>query len=404
VVGVSLCVAAISVGAIAVVRGQSRVADSLNDTAEARLYALSAIELGRYLVYSDPNWRNNRGNGTWINAQPIGRGTCSLSGQNPNGAMNNSPSDPLILTGTGVKGSARQMVQVTLTSSGGAATCLGTSATAGGGITTSAQYKPLGQTIASGADFNASGATIQCDAEAAGAINGLTYLGKKSPNAAPRTLPDATSVFNSYVAAGTRISRGSLPQSSGVAQINNKLLSPSSNPFGGGTDPNGLYIIDCQNQPISISGSRIVGTLVLLNCPASSTISGSVNWTSYVKNYPCLLVQGSIAIQLSSAMLAESTTNFNPPATPYNGRSNTVAQASDTYLSAIQGLVYVSGDVSTSGSNSVSMLMIGGKLASASSSTLALSYDPTFQNNPPPGFTNNQMTVSASSWKQAVGP
>jgi len=403
ILGVTLAVTAISLGAITVVRSQMKYSDSLNDSAEARMYALSAIELGRYMVYADSSWRNNHSNGTWIATQSIGKGTYSLDALNPNGAMNNSNTDPLILTGTGSKGFATQKVQVTLSSAGAALTCLGTVATAGGGITTSATYSPASKIIASGANFTASSATVNCNAEAVGSISGSTFRGTQTPSATARTLPNASTIFSNYTSIGTTISYGSLPSTSGVAQFSNKLLSATVNPFGGGTNSSGVYVIDCQNSPINITGSRIVGTLVLLNCPSSSTINGSVNWTPFTSNYPCLLVQGSITINMSSTWLAESTVNFNPSGTPYNGISNSTTTDLN-YTSAIQGLVYVSGNVSTSGSSSISMLMVSGSLSSVSGSTVTFAYSSTYQNNPPPGFTSSKMDISSLSWKQIVGP
>src|SRR6185503_15664960 len=101
--GATLLVTVIGATALLAGRVKFRTMQDEQNSAAAYLYALSAIEMGRYWIASDSNWRTNRTNGAWATNRSIGSGTFSLDGQNPNGAMNASNSDPVILTGTGVK-------------------------------------------------------------------------------------------------------------------------------------------------------------------------------------------------------------------------------------------------------------------------------------------------------------
>ncbi|HOW18328.1 MAG TPA: hypothetical protein PLC79_04765, partial [Phycisphaerae bacterium] len=78
VLGLSLLLTTVGLGVLAVVRLQSRAAAGAGDAAEARLYALSAIELGRLWVKNDPNWRTNRPAGVWVANRPIGSGSFTL--------------------------------------------------------------------------------------------------------------------------------------------------------------------------------------------------------------------------------------------------------------------------------------------------------------------------------------
>src|SRR5438552_298312 len=64
IVSISMLVAVIGVGSLLAVRSQSKGADASNDALEARVYAASAVEIGKQLMYSDSSWRTNHSNGT----------------------------------------------------------------------------------------------------------------------------------------------------------------------------------------------------------------------------------------------------------------------------------------------------------------------------------------------------
>src|SRR5260370_36471608 len=94
VCGMCLLVATIALGALAAVRVRARAAKARNDALEARQYAVSATEIGRVWIAQDKKWRTDYANGAWFASKSIGRGSYSLSAVNPNGAMDNSASDP----------------------------------------------------------------------------------------------------------------------------------------------------------------------------------------------------------------------------------------------------------------------------------------------------------------------
>src|SRR4029077_16015729 len=106
------------------------------------------------------------------------------------------------------------------------------------------------------------------------------------------------------------------------------------------------------------------------NVGSGSSVQGNVNFAPAVSNYPCLMVQGSIAIQFdSTTQLQESTspaTNFNPaganpppPATPFPwGSSNSQKTTTDSYASIIAGPVYVSGNLTTANAPSFIVLIV----------------------------------------------
>ena len=211
------------------------------------------------------------------------------------------------------------------------------------------------------------------------------------------TFPDSTAV-SYYQQTGTAISFSSLSGNS----LQNVLLSPSSNPYGSGANANGVYVIDCQGNNLSVQNCRIVGTLVILNPGSGTTIQNSVVCCPAVSNYPCLMVNGSITINQGNNYLSEGNSqNYNPPGTPYpypTGTSNTTG--GDLFPPSIQGLIYVAGNLTIQGSElAANVIVVGGSCSIGNAMTLYLSYDPTYYKSPPPGLGTIQMAVSPGSWQ-----
>ncbi len=408
ILAVAAIVITIGVAGIAASRAQSRAADLSSDIAEARLYAQSAIDTARTIIAADPLWRSNRSNGNWITNQAIGNGSFTLNVTNPTGSLNASPPAAVTVTGTGTKGSAVQKIQVTLSPVVTPVGALGFALFSGGaGTYTSCNMTPAGVAVGSNAAITMSGCDVYPDVAAALTAAGVltTFHGTTTSLAPVRSLP-ASTAFTDYNNKGNDISVGSLPSSSGGnPNISNFLLSPSSNPFGGGSSSNGIYIIDCQGKTITISNCRIVGTLILKNPGTGSSIQGSVNWSPSTSNLPCLMVQGNITISLSSAALSEATinTNLNPSGTPYPYSSGTTNNTTtDSYPSTIAGLIYVTGNLSISNSPTLGPTIAGGTVTAAGNVTFA--YNPIYYNNPPSGFYTATMPVLSGSLKQVVGP
>ncbi|MBN1509957.1 MAG: hypothetical protein JW955_24140, partial [Sedimentisphaerales bacterium] len=112
----SLLVSVIGVGALLAVRIQARSCRLTRDCAEARVCAVSAIEMGLLHMKADSAWRTTWPNGTWMQDQPLGSGTFTLQGTDPqDGDLTDSPYDAVILTGIGARGLARHKVQVVVT-------------------------------------------------------------------------------------------------------------------------------------------------------------------------------------------------------------------------------------------------------------------------------------------------
>ena len=407
VVGLTALVMTLAVGAIAVARIQARRGRADADVTQARLLAHAAVEMGRFLVKSDPQWRVHYPNGTWGADALNGLGQGVLEGIDPNDAdLTDDELDPLVLVGTGARGAATQAMQVTLLAYAEGYGCLQTALYAGNAISFNTCTVQADQIVAAGNSINASAASIYANAEAANAINGVTYYGTKTTGVAARSLPSPTTVFDTYQALGSRISRWALPISDGARVIAEVVLSPASNPFSPfGTNSQGVYYIECDGENVRIRNCRIVGTLVLRNAGAGSRVEGSVNWEPAVANYPALLVEGNMAFQFSAAALDELTfwDNFNPFGTPYQGQSDN--DLWDFYPSRIKGLVYVKTNaVARAGTQTFHGVVIAGNTFTAEAgSVLNLRYDATYLNDLPPAFRERVlMKVADGSYERHV--
>lgn len=414
VVGSTLIVSTLAMSGLLAVRAQSRTIDSCTRTATARQNALSAIEIGIQEIASNTNWRTTHKNdvgGLWFSNRSIGAGTYTLKASNPNGALDRSPTDPVVMTGYGTVsgGVESQMVEVTVVSQIIPFTCLKTAECAGSNISfASSSVDAYNQIVASNATGNAissgGGATVNAYVEAVGNVSGGGYMsGTPTSGITPYTLPDPTTVFDYYLANGSVININSIPLANGVRTVSNVLISPAANPYGA-TNAQGIYVIDCAGQAIVFSNSRIVGTLVLLNPMGggASNFKTKMNVAPAVANYPSFMVKGDFTFKMNATSLVEGAgLNFNPPGTPYPYPSGTAdSDAVDSYPCEVSGLVYVSGNLETQTQLTLGQAVAGGTISHIGG--LTLGYDPTFFANPAPGFYTLKMLPSPGTWKQVV--
>ena len=109
-----MLIAVIAVSALMAARIQLRSAGGTNDSAGARLYAQSAIELGLAMIQQDDAWRSSLGSGAWFTDLPIGDGTMSLESAIVSDADGYPNNDPVVFVGTGVHGQAKRRIEVTI--------------------------------------------------------------------------------------------------------------------------------------------------------------------------------------------------------------------------------------------------------------------------------------------------
>ena len=207
VLGAAMLVTLLGLSAMMVIQLQNRAAAGVNDSAEARLYARSALEMGMYWIRSDPFWRTHKGNGAWATNVPIGGGTFSLEASDPvDSNIQSGASDPVVLTGTGVKGAARYRMQVKVETAQTLGNCLEVSIHAGHDLVTDGATLSSDQIASANHDTNGiNGAQIYADVQAVNNIKGGTYNKAVNAGITARTMPDPATVLSYYVANGTPI-------------------------------------------------------------------------------------------------------------------------------------------------------------------------------------------------------
>lgn len=392
----SLLVMVIGLGALAAVRVQMRSACLTRDGAEARLGALSAIELGLLYVRQDADWRSTRPNGAWLQDQPLGAGRFTLQGVDPlDNTLTDSPYEPLVLTGIGVRGIARHMVQVTLVPAVEPLEALNTCLHSSGLIQIKAgkQITAVGAPISTNGQLNNDG-TLDGDAEVQSVNHTGTITGTLAMPAPNKAMPNA-SVIADYIGMATPVPF--------AGTIDKAVLTPGCNPWGP-TDPNGLYFIDTGGSDLIIKNTRIHGTLIVRALGKTLTLDNAVFCQNYRSDFPVLLVEGNVILRCASAtiLLSESVnaTNYNPLGAPYEGLDDT--DSLDDYPNEIRGLVHITGTLSLQQSaRVVGAVICDGAVYGEEANTLI--HDAGLYARPPQGYTYIAgMEISPHSWRQVV--
>lgn len=403
VLGVSMIVAVIGIASLHVARLEVLEATALDDMAKARLAARSGIECALAKLKADSSWRTTHASGvagvlTGL-SDLAGTGSNSYTLVDSDGNLNDNQDDTVTLRSIGTAGNARHVIEVMLAPTGEGLGCLSAAMHADEDIDVDAVLT-TNQTISANGSIDSTGGTINGNAQAPGGVTG-PVSGTRNSSMTPLEMPDSTGVFEYYMTMGTPIAYGSL--SGGV--IERVVLSATHNPYGGGiTNPQGIYVIDCQGGNVTIRNCRIVATLVLLNVGSYVQLNNSVNWEPYVANFPAMMVQGSLNLgctQQQALSEATNTTNFNPSHTPYQSQSDNAFNDGDTYPSTITGLIYNTGYLWVTNQASVTGTVVSGRSVYVDYNS-SFNYKSLFISNPPPGFTaGNQVKVVPGTWKQA---
>jgi len=401
VLGVAMIVDVIAITSMHIARIEIRAGVAQEELARAQLAAQSAVELAVAHIDWYPDWRTDNTHGAEV-PNPTGLSLGTMANYkfelfDTDGDLADDNSDQVTIRGIGMAGGSTSVVSVTLQPQGIGLDCLKSALHSHGSLSGgSSDLITADQTISSNGSIDAA---INGDAWAAGVIAGIVSGTSSPAQSPPREMPDAATVFDYYIANGTHITYSDIP--SGL--IDKQLVSPNNNPYGAETNPQGIYVIDCGGDRIRIQDSRILGTIILLNVGAGSSVEKDINWETAVANYPALMLQGDIELKWhGSNSLDENkiNVNFNPVGTPYLDAEDT--DQNDTYPALIKGLVYVSGDLKIGDvCNLEGTLVVGG--ACNVRDDLTITYDSDLVNNPPPGFTDGSvMQVMPGSWRRAA--
>jgi len=401
VLGCAMAVTVIGVAALTALRVERRFAEGTADFAQARLHALSAVEMGLHTIANDPDWRTNNPNGVWETDRPIGSGTYTLEGVDfDDGDLTDFDTEPVVLTGTGWQGDARYKLQVTVVAKLDPLEVLSTCLHAAGEV----HVKGGDSITVTDAPLSTNGnlrndEIVYGDVHAATQSGGGTVTGVATIPAPQKDLPDPT-VFDMYksIATVTPIA---------PPDLNENVIGPGYTPWGV-TNPDGVYYIDMAGHDLHIEKSRILGTLVI-DCPGHKLeLRDPVFIQPYRSDYPALIVNGDVEFKYKSdeTVLSESDSevNYNLPGVPYE--SVTDDDQLDTYPNDVRGLVHVFGTIDFMESARVRGVVIGestGTDAVVCDKDNEIVHDPNLYANPPIGYTKPpSMVISQGTWRQVV--
>jgi hypothetical protein len=386
----------IGLAAVSAVRLQTRAAQRASDDVEARACAVSAVELGLLHVTQDPNWRTTWPNGAWMSDKSLGDGTFTLEGVDPqDGDLTDSEYEPLVLTGTGMKGIARHKTQVMLVPVLEPLAVLNCGLHASDTVTVDSgkSITVSGGPLSTNGVLNVAG-TVVGDAEADTLQGSGSVTGSTTVPADAKPMPPSD-VITTYANRATV-----LPT---LGSMNKIVLGPGYNPWGP-ADPNGLYYVDTSGSDLAIQNSRIYGTLVVQTGGGTLFVNDAVFLHPYRSDFPVLLVDGDVVLSYQSGtmVLSESAnaTNYNPSGASYGGESD--GDQVDEYPNEIQGLIYVDGPLLLRQTALIRGVVIcDGTVDCRESNTII--HEPSLFAVPPDGFTYvERMKISPGSWTRVV--
>ncbi len=305
VLGMSMLITVIGLGALATQRVTTRAANAATDWQESGVLAFSAVEhavakLGADAVAAPTTWRDAYSSGAVAFSTNFGRGTMKwVLVDEDDGLLNDDYCDTMKLYGVGMVGSTKRVYSVQLGTGGGGIDALRTAFHAAGGVALN------GPTVVVGGPVSTNGNLTNAANQRGSAGNEVAGAGGTSSPA--KQMPGATA-FDTYKSRSTTI--GTFVAAGGTMQPG--TLSAADNPYGD-ENADGIYYIRLPDtiSTLTISASHISGTLLV------EAAAGSMNQT--------VVIDGPLLWEPSRASLASMITKgirtiwVNGSITPYDG-------------------------------------------------------------------------------------
>lgn len=341
VLGAAMLVSVIGLTALMASRIEHKSQQATLDSARARVYARSAVEMAMAFTYRDAEWRSNYSTFKAMMPMTLDRGACSIAMTQLNGApLSADEDDDVLLTGTGVVGTFAKPQAVykwSVAAQQPPLDLLRTAAHANGAMFVSGTVNVEDGPLSTNQTLTNSG-TLNGDVEARVISNSGTINGTRTTNAPAKQMP-SSSLLDYYRSRASTISNllvGSV--------MDWNVLCPQYNPYGF-SNSNGLYYVKPSSN-FTIRNYRIVGTLIVeLASGKTLTLEQGLLWEPARPDYPALIVVGNCQMWTASTLNESNYVNFNPSWAPYQGSYDT--DRTDLYPSSIKGIVHVMGANST---------------------------------------------------------
>ncbi len=407
VLGISLIVTVLGMGALTLSRISQKAVGAGNDWEAAGDLAFSATEHAISAINiaaktSPSTWRSSYTSRQTAFTQAMGRGTFSWALKDEvDGNLTADYLRPFRIYGIGVVGSVTRIYSVQVIPAGTPLDVLRTALHSDSTVTLTGNAQAVNGPISSNSTVSLSGnvtAAIEAPSVTGTAQGSMTI----TTPAPAKTMPSA-SIFNDLLQNATVINYNSIAG----GNLQSCLLSSTSNPYGT-ANANGIYSIALPgNKNLTITNCRIVGTL-LISAPNKGNINvqGPVEWEPASGGYPILVVSASnsqVTLAGNPSWLSETQTgvNFDPPGTPYLGLTD--SDTVDDYPPQYHGIIHVMGGSSSTVSLNANAYICGTLIADCPVKTTAectLIQNPAIYANPPLGYaTGNAMAEVPGSWR-----
>lgn len=404
----SLIVASLAIASLRLAHAYTRDMNREAEAYQVEISADAALEWAIARLNADTAWRSNHTHNVDVPKRVLGDTTISYRLIDTDGNLADNALEPCDIIVTARSRSAVYAWRATLEPIGPPLNCLQYALASGDDVAVNG-YSMMctdGSVASRGRISSQLSGSLTADCFAAEGCFG-EIIGSSNSLVGTLELPDSHALFELYTKLGTSIPASLLPMQFGGLRVNGVLLSPAANTISGDLNPAGVYVIDCGGRRISITNSKIVGTLVLRNVGSNSSVAQSMHWEAAVGHYPALLVQGDWAIQMAREPLREVDlgVNLNPPGTPYRGQTDLATTT--VYPSCIRGLIYVSGELTCGDSGAKNQLfgvVVAAERVSASGGTY-LAYRDIYTQRTPPGFASYaKVRLAAGSIHRVAAP
>lgn len=375
VLGISMLITIIGIGALATSRVSTRQASVSLDWEEAGAMAASAVEQAIAKLNADATanpltWRDAYTNGTVGYSATFGRGTLRwVLVDESDGVLNDNYTQSIRVYGIGSVGTTRRVYSVQLTASGEGIDVLKTAMHSSDGLNLGGKTFIIGAPIST--NGNLSNATNLYGGY------GTEVVGTGGTVAAAKPMPSAT-VFDTYKARATVIPSSVVSSSDLLPGV----LSASSNPYGA-VNPDGIYyiLLPDSRSAVRLDSSCIKGTLLVEagNSAQSFEIGADVYWEPASSGYATLITKGIKALTIKGKA-APFSSNY-----PSEIRGLIHAIGTSTVLiddrAYLKGCLVADGTISTNGN-------------------VGITYTSSLFSDPPMGYTKgNRILPNPGTWK-----
>ncbi len=442
VLGTTMLVAVITLGALQSVRSQTRMSRMIGDSSAAAELAASAIAHAQLILKNDTNWRTTYASGAWSTEQAFGTGSFrwKVVDATNGGSVLHAGVPPLSDTaairiyGKGRIGSVVHSMSVQTILSKKPYDAVKSAIHAQGNVTLSSgnSFTVIGGPFSTAGSFTNS-IPFTGNVEALSISGSGTISGTQTINPPAKTLPP-DSIFDYYRGLATTIpwTAPYFPYDSGKAQyeIKTNYLTPTMSNFATPvTNPDGVYYVQIPGGmgKLQFDYVRVNATILFDVLGTGTTIhfGGHILWTPFRSDYPMALIRNAASVELDAQGTANplveglnnngaGNANYNPPGFPYNSVTDT--DTVDSYESRLFGVTHVIGGVGGTPTLTkifTQLRMTGCIIAPGAVSypfgsqtpiDATLTWDSSYATNPPYGYYTLEMTTSPGSWRQELTP